>query len=77
VDDIMNDDRNPELDLVGCPECCGPAEVIDRFVLPSTDGPVEHVKLHCVRRHRFTVPVQRLPAATAPVADTPRSTPLR
>jgi hypothetical protein len=24
------------------PECAAPAEVVDRFVLESTDGPIEH-----------------------------------
>ena len=38
VDD-MTDDRTTELDLVVCPECAAPAEIVDRFVLPSTDGP--------------------------------------
>lgn len=41
--------------LVGCPECRAPAEILDRFVLEGTDGPVEHVTVRCVRRHRFTM----------------------
>ena len=44
-----------ELDLVGCPECGMPAEIVDRFDLPSTDGPVAHVKIQCLHRHWFTV----------------------
>lgn len=43
------------LDLAGCPECDAPAEVVDRFVLDSPDGPVEHVTVQCVRRHRFVM----------------------
>jgi len=30
-----------------CPQCAGPAEIIDRFTLGSSDGPLEHVKLSC------------------------------
>ncbi len=50
------------LQLTVCPEltCHLPAEITDRFVLPSTDGPIEHVTLHCVARHIFTLPVARL-----------------
>jgi hypothetical protein len=46
--------------LVDCPECGLPAEVRDRFVLPSTDGAREHVRLACVVRHVRTVPTARL-----------------
>jgi hypothetical protein len=52
------------LDLVGCPACAAPAEVVDRYVLESTDGPIEHATVMCAARHRFTVLVERL--------DTPR-----
>lgn len=42
-------------EFVDCPEAgCGlPAEVLDRFVLESTDGPVEHFRIRCVNRHWF------------------------
>lgn len=53
------------IDVVACPECGAPAEVVDRFDLPSTDGPVEHVKVQCVTRRWFTVPTHSLPV-TAP-----------
>ena len=34
---------------------CGlPLEVLDRRVLPSTDGPVEHLSVQCPRGHRTT-----------------------
>ena len=47
-------DRGPE--IVGCPEdeCLAPAEVVDRFDLPSTEGPVRHVVTSCLRRHHIT-----------------------
>ena len=43
-----------------CPQCGQIAEVVDRDVLPSTDGPVEHVHVRCVARHRFVMPVVSL-----------------
>jgi hypothetical protein len=43
--------------LTSCPDCGEPAEVLDRFVLPSTDGPVEHLRTYCVLRHSFLAPV--------------------
>ncbi len=48
------------IDLVGCPACAAPAEVVDRYVLESTDGPIEHATVVCADRHRFTVLVERL-----------------
>jgi hypothetical protein len=49
--------------LIVCPEpsCAAPAEMVDQFVLWSTDGPVEHVKTYCVNRHIFLLPTERLP----------------
>lgn len=44
------------MEFVDCPECGLPAEVRDRFVLESTDGPIEHVKTQCVKRHCLTFP---------------------
>jgi hypothetical protein len=61
--------RNTALDLVGCPECKAPAEVVDRFVLPSTDGPVEHVKVHCINRHWHTGAAETLPTVPAGLAE--------
>ena len=62
----MTDDRTyvtgNELDLVVCPDCAAPAEVVDRFALQGTDGPVEHVKVACLARHWFLLPAASLPA---------------
>lgn len=44
------------LQLTGCPDCGLPAEITRRAVLPSTDGPVEHVGVCCVGRHVFLLP---------------------
>ncbi|HEU5472896.1 MAG TPA: hypothetical protein VFV67_19810 [Actinophytocola sp.] len=46
-----------------CPECGTVAEIVDRFVLPSTDGPLEHVRTQCLHRHWFTIPLTGLPAS--------------
>lgn len=40
-----------------CPECGQPAEVIERFILNSTAGPVEHIRALCIARHHFLMPV--------------------
>jgi hypothetical protein len=49
------------LELVGCPECTGPAEITDRFVLPSTAGPVGHVVIYCAAGHHFRMASDLLP----------------
>jgi hypothetical protein len=53
--------------LLECPACGLPAEITDRFTLGGAPGPVEHVKLVCVVRHWFTLPVDQfaLPPAAA------------
>lgn len=48
------------MDLTVCPECDELAEVQWRAVMESTDGPVEHARVVCVRRHWFLLPVSRL-----------------
>jgi len=50
----------PTEPLVECPTCGLPAEITDRFTLGGAPGPVEHVKLVCVMRHWFTIPVDLL-----------------
>lgn len=49
------------LQTTGCPQCGAPAEITRRHVLGGTAGPVEHVGVVCVRRHRFLMPVDGLP----------------
>ncbi len=51
-------------EYVGCPECRAPAEIVDRFVLDSTDGPLEHLKLWCVTGRWFTALTANLPATS-------------
>ena len=45
----------PELIACPGPGCEVPAGVVDRFVLASTDGPVEHVRTWCLEGHGFTM----------------------
>jgi uncharacterized protein YbaR (Trm112 family) len=52
--------RERVVELTVCPECRQPAEVEWRAVLESTDGPVEHAKVLCVRRHWFLLPTADL-----------------
>ena len=50
------------MDMTTCPECGAPAEVRDRHVLASTDGPIEHARVRCVQQHHFFLPVEQLPS---------------
>lgn len=51
------------MDLTTCPACGGAAEVLWRETWPSTEGPVEHAKVGCVRRHWFLLPADQLASA--------------
>jgi hypothetical protein len=42
-------------EFVNCPECDNIAVITDRYVMPSTHGPVEHVAVVCVMKHRFVM----------------------
>jgi hypothetical protein len=44
------------LELTSCPQCGHPAEVVERTLLQGTDGPIEHVKVHCISGHWFKLP---------------------
>lgn len=54
-----------------CPQCDSIAEIVDRDVWPSTDGPVEHVTVRCVRRHRFLMPAVSLARTDQPASGAP------
>jgi len=56
--------------LVPCPECDVPAEITERFRLPSTDGAVEHIAVQCAAGHYFRMAADRL-ASCAMVSDEP------
>jgi hypothetical protein len=47
-------------ELTACPECSAPAEVTEVVILGSTDGPVDHARVRCVRKHWFFMPADRL-----------------
>jgi hypothetical protein len=53
------------VELTVCPECSEPAEIQWRAVMESTDVPVEHAKVLCVRRHWFLLPTAALASPTA------------
>lgn len=59
--------------LVTCPDCGALAEITERLVMESTDGPIEHVRLRCVRWHWFLMPSEML-ARHSPVTTSPRAT---
>ena len=63
---------SPVLTLVFCPECDVPAEVTDRFSLPSTEGPVDHVALACAAGHHFRMPSDMLAAEAQEQLPVPR-----
>ena len=50
------------MDLTDCPsdECEFTAEVTDRPVLESTDGPIEHVRTSCPLGHWYLMPARML-----------------
>ncbi|MGH3940482.1 MAG: hypothetical protein ACRDTG_17960 [Pseudonocardiaceae bacterium] len=62
----MTTNEITRLDLARCPACGGTAEVVDRFVLDSTDGPLEHVTTYCARRHRLSMLTEHLAADPLP-----------
>jgi hypothetical protein len=48
--------------LVECPTCGLPAEITVPFTLGGAPGPVEHMKVMCVRRHWYTLPGDMFPS---------------
>lgn len=47
--------------VIACPDCGVPAEVTERFSLPSTDGPIQHVSVSCAAGHDVRIAADRLP----------------
>jgi hypothetical protein len=52
-----------DLEIIGCPDCGAPAEIVWRTELASTDGQIEHLDVRCVRRHSFFMPSEHLEAS--------------
>jgi hypothetical protein len=50
------------MEVTGCPEagCSLPAEILDRAMLRSTDGPIEHARIACLGGHRCLMPIEML-----------------
>jgi hypothetical protein len=65
------------MDTTTCPDCGAPAEVTDRFVLESTDGPIEHVKLRCAGLHWFLLSTESLARHRAVAVPAPARGPTR
>ena len=68
----MNNDKLRSLTpaagpLVDCPTCGLPAEIVNRFMLAGAPAPVEHVKVVCIRRHSYTLPVDMLAVNPSPL----------
>lgn len=64
------------IDLTVCPECGEAAEIEWRAVLESSDGPVEHCRVRCVRGHWFLMPAAMLASGRpAPRRGRSRATP--
>ncbi len=76
TDDHSTRSAEIDLDLVVCPECGEPAEVLDRFTLGSTGGAVEHVRVTCLARHWFLMPAASLPTVPS-VGRVARTGPVR
>jgi len=49
------------LTVISCPDCGVPAEITERFSLPSTDGAVGHIVVRCAAGHCFRMAADRLP----------------
>ncbi len=61
------------LDRSGSVRCGLPAEVEDRYVMGSTDGPLESARIRCPRGHRFNGPVESLTLEERPDAVAERA----
>jgi hypothetical protein len=55
------------MSFIQCPQpgCIAPAEIVDRYRLGSTGGPVEHVKTMCLHGHWFLIPTEPQPVTVA------------
>ena len=62
-------------EFVTCPQCGALAEVLERHVLGSTDGPMEHLKIRCVQRHWFFMSAASLERCHAQLAAAPTPPP--
>jgi hypothetical protein len=51
------------MEITACPQpgCALPTEILDRMLIASTGGPLEHARLACLGGHRFFMPTHMLP----------------
>ena len=54
------------MDKTGSVRCGLPAEVEGRYLMRSTDGPLESAKIRCPRGHWFNGPVESLTVGERP-----------
>lgn len=64
--------------LVDCPTCGLPAEITNSFTLIGVPEPVKHVKVTCIQRHWYVLPVDMfaVSAAVPEHADDSRGRPV-
>ena len=60
------------MDKTGSVRCGLPAEVQGRYLMKSTDGPLESAKIRCPRGHSFNGPVESLTFGERPDAAAER-----
>ena len=56
-------------DTIPCPQCGAPARITERFWLDATDGPIEHLKTGCLRKHWLTPLAEMVQAEQAATPD--------
>jgi hypothetical protein len=64
------------LDRDGAARCGLPAEVEVRYIMNSTDGPLENAKIRCPRGHHFNGPIEYLTVPEPSVVAMSASLPL-
>jgi hypothetical protein len=63
---VMFVDCPAYLDDRGATRCGLPAVVADRYVMTSTDGPLESARIRCPRGHWFNGPLESLASDLGP-----------
>ncbi len=63
---MMFTDCPAYMDKTGSVRCGLPAEVAGRYLMRSTDGPLESARIRCPRGHWFNGPVESLTVQRRP-----------
>src|SRR5580704_7830460 len=69
---VMFVDCPAYMDKTGSVRCGLPAEVQDRYLMRSSDGPLESARIRCPRAHWFNGPVESLTLEERPEASAER-----